>query len=102
MSTYQRRERQAKSWAQSDLSTGNDAKLEGTLRGDMIAQKASWSTKRKSDWGKESINDKGRPSTGAIDKTGKRVPLKENPMPWAPNLRRESIEIKKAASRKKK
>ena len=82
MSTYQRRERQRKAQSQvNTLKTGNSFDDTGTIRSDSFAMKSPRVAKHFANAGKASINDNGRP-------TGRDSVL-------APNLRRESIEIKR-------
>lgn len=95
MATYDRRARQAR--AQRDLATGRDIDSDGTIRSDMLVQKSPRVARTNNEWGKQSINDKGRPTSMAKNYKGQSVPHNGNP-----NLRRESIEIKKASARGKK
>lgn len=94
MSTYQRRARQ--SAAQRDLSTGRDSFSDGTIRSEQIIRKDPRIAQANKTQGRNSINDNGRPTSMGRNAAGQKVPIA------SPNLRRESIEIKKAASRKKK
>lgn len=82
MSTYKRREQQRKAQSRiNTLKTGNSFEDTGTMFSDNLALKSPRVAKHYANAGKASINDNGRP-------TGR-----DSVLP--PNLRRESIEIKR-------